>query len=939
MIPAGAGLAIGAFAAAYAASAAGSTVTLVIAGAAAVSLLAVVAAQRSATVGRPARGPGAGARTLAAVAVGAWLVIGRLLLGGDGGPAPPSALPDGRGPWMGRVVAVGTPREGQQRLTVALTEPSGLLLAVTAPRYPAVEPGDRVGLAGVLAPPPEGGYGDYLRRIGISGTLRSRTLEHLGRDGGAWAVLERTRRAAGDALARALPEPAAGLAAGILVGLRDRVDRDLAASFTATGLSHVVAISGWNIAIVAGLVGALLAGRARRTRSGAILLAIVGYSALAGASASVVRAAAMAGVALLARESGRPGTAAAALGWAVALLVLAAPANATDVGLQLSAAATAGLVAWSDPLAAELRRRTPWLPAWVRECLAVSLAAQATTLPIVLLAFGRLSPLAPLTNLAVVPLVPPAMAAGTLALGGGAAESLGVGPPVAALAGLPGALLLGLLILIVRLAADLPLATVALPPPAAAGLAALVAAGLLAIPVRGRLAGLAASLGRFSPPRPRGHHHGEYPVASGVPAGGPRAVAARRPKPGGGGSSSPSQRGSPRPRRVLRIAGLAGLLALAVLVVAAATRPDGRLHVVLLDVGQGDAILVSGPNGGRMLVDGGPDPERLLVALDSRFPPWDRRLDLVVLTHPHEDHVGGLPVVLERYRVGRVAEPGMPGNGPAYQAFAARLAADGMEPVHLTSGDRFFLDGVTFDVLWPDAGRVPRTPSDDGSEVNDASIVLLGSFEGRRFLLTGDAEAEVEAVLVARGLSRLDLLKAGHHGSSTSTTDGLVAATRPLLAAISVGEENDYGHPSPEVLARLAASGAVILRTDLVGTIDVALDATGVEVRTERPLPAPASATAGPDNRAAAEEVAANTAVVSPPRARHRPAGRASQGEGAGRRLPYDRRDARYRRRDRRPRSPALAAGNAPPSAGGAMPRPPPARDAAHPLGAAEAAG
>ena len=245
------------------------------------------------------------------------------------------------------MTTLGTPREGTQRFTVALDDGPGTTLAVTAPRYPAVEPGDRVRLDGRPASPPEGGYGDFLRRSGVAGTLRSADLAVLARASDPAAILERTRRAAGDALARALPEPAAGLAAGILVGLRDRVDRDLAAAFTATGLSHVVAISGWNIALVAGLVGALLAGRARRTRSGAILVAIVAYTVLAGASASVVRAAAMAGVALLARESGRPGTAAAALGWAVALLVLAVPASAADVGLQLSAAATAGLIAWS----------------------------------------------------------------------------------------------------------------------------------------------------------------------------------------------------------------------------------------------------------------------------------------------------------------------------------------------------------------------------------------------------------------------------------------------------------------------------------------------------------------------------------------------------------------------------------------------------------------
>ena len=108
------------------------------------------------------------------------------------------------------------------------------------------------------------------------------------------------------------------------------------------------------------------------------------------------------------------------------------------------------------------------------------------------------------------------------------------------------------------------------------------------------------------------------------------------------------------------------------------------------------------------------------------------------------------------------------------------------------------------------------TASDDGSAVNDASIVLLGSFEGRRFLLTGDAEAVVEAELVSRGLPTVDLLKVGHHGSRTSTTEELVAAARPRVAVVSVGAGNDYGHPSRDVLARLADAGAAVLRTDQV---------------------------------------------------------------------------------------------------------------------------
>ncbi|HSW41387.1 MAG TPA: ComEC/Rec2 family competence protein, partial [Patescibacteria group bacterium] len=370
MIPFGARIGIGALGAGLAAmSGVVPPAAIVASAAAATGAIAITGTRRSGALGT-----GGVHRASIGILVGAWLVILRLAIA-PAGPEPSPALPSGPGPWTGRVVSISAPRDGQQRLTVVLDEPFGVALAVTAPRYPAVEPGDRVRLDGRPTHPPEGGYGEYLRRSGVAGTVRAGSLELVTRAGDAAGLLERTRRAAGDSLTRALPEPAAGLAAGILIGLRDRVDRDLAAAFTATGLSHVVAISGWNIAIVVGLVGAVLAGRARRTRSAAVLVAVVAYTVLAGASASVVRAAAMTGVALLARESGRPGSAAAALGWAVASLVIANPASANDVGLQLSAAATAGLIAWSAPITAFLGRRVGRMPRWVREGLGVSLAA------------------------------------------------------------------------------------------------------------------------------------------------------------------------------------------------------------------------------------------------------------------------------------------------------------------------------------------------------------------------------------------------------------------------------------------------------------------------------------------------------------------------------------------------------------------------------------
>jgi competence protein ComEC len=210
----------------------------------------------------------------------------------------------------------------------------------------------------------------------------------------------------------------------------------VAAAFTTAGVSHVVAISGWNIAIVAASVAALLRRSRRRTRSVAIVLAIVAYTAFAGGSPSVVRAAAMAGVVLLARESGRAGRAAAALGHATGLLLLADPGLVGDAGFQLSVLATAGLLAWATPLRDRLDRAAGGrAPGWLLETLALSLAAQLATLPVVLATFGRLSLVSPFANLLIAPLVPPAMALGGVALAGGWAANLGAPALVATLLG------------------------------------------------------------------------------------------------------------------------------------------------------------------------------------------------------------------------------------------------------------------------------------------------------------------------------------------------------------------------------------------------------------------------------------------------------------------------------------------------------------------------
>jgi competence protein ComEC len=815
-VTASAWLAIGAAMAALIAPGIGSPIVAV---AAAVSALAARRGPRSGAATQA--GHGAGRRAALAAAVGALAIAIRLLANPPTeGTGPGDALPAGNGPWTATVEARGSDRNGSQLATLRIdVDDSGgarsWLVAATLPRYPEIEPGLRVTVDGSLRPPPTGPYGDYLRRTDVVGTLQSRSLTVNGSIDGPAAALERLRRGAGDALAAAIPEPEAGLAAGIVIGLRDRVDRDLAADFTAVGASHVVAISGWNIAIVAATVAALARRFGRRRRSAILAVAIVAYVLFAGASPSVVRAAAMAGVVLIARESGRAGRAAAALGWAAAILLVVEPSLVLDPGFQLSTLATGGILAWSNRLDRRIRSIAGGrLTGWLAESLAVSLAAQAATLPVVLATFGRLAIISPVINLAVVPLVAPAMAAALVALLGGAVAVLGGPTIVATVAGLPAWALLTAMCTVIRAGAELPIASLTIVPPWTIG----AAIGVVAVP-----AAVSFALGHWSTGLPDGIHSSPGPTAP------PSRGAPSASMPPSRVAAPPAARGPGRSQRYpARLAALVLAIAVAGLGLAAAHRADGTTRITVLDVGQGDSILVEGGRGGRMLIDGGPDPDRLLVELDRRLPPWDRRIDLLVLTHPHEDHVAGLAILLERYRVGRIYETGMRGPGPGYRAFANDLAEPTAPPDGiLSTGARIALDDIRFEVLWPDPGRVPRDPPDAGRGINDVSIVLLGEVAGRRFLLTGDVEDDVDPLLAQRGLPPIDILKVAHHGSATASTPAFLDAVHPRVAIVSAGAGNPYGHPARSTIERLAATGARVLRTDTDGSVAVTIATDG----------------------------------------------------------------------------------------------------------------
>lgn len=247
--------------------------------------------------------------------------------------------------------------------------------------------------------------------------------------------------------------------------------------------------------------------------------------------------------------------------------------------------------------------------------------------------------------------------------------------------------------------------------------------------------------------------------------------------------------------------------------------PNGKLRLHFVDVGQGDATLAMLPGGTVVVVDGGPDWS-LLSAVGEHLPFFSRKIDLLVLTHPHLDHVASLPELVQRYHIGAVLMAGTPYPSGRYAAFAEALQQRGVPVLDVRQRHIALESGATLDVLWPPPAAVGMAAKD----VNAVSVVTLLTAAGHRVLLTGDAEKNAERALLSAKIDlRADVLKVGHHGSRDSSTAEFLRAVRPAIAIVSSGSGNTYGHPHPEALQRLQAVEARVLRTDTVGTISLVL--------------------------------------------------------------------------------------------------------------------
>ncbi len=564
-----------------------------------------------------------------------------------------------------------------------------------------------------------------------------------------------------------LPEPQSSLLFGLLIGADDFSDV-WKTRFQQTGTSHIVAASGYNVAVVAQLVLLVLVslGLYRKQALPLVLIALSVFVLLAGAGSAVVRAGVMGALALIARHVGRHTSPRNILAVTVVILLLLEPrVLRDDVGFQLSVTATLGLVLLTDRISGVLKGVPTAFG--IRESLASTLAATLATLPVLACSFGTVSVIGPIVNMIILPFVPYAMA-----LGGGAIVVAAWWTDAAVFVALPAWTVLVTITEGIRVAARIPFALVTIPP--------MIRVALSVVSITAIIAAVRK-----------------------IPRSYARMLDVWQPK---------------------QIALLVGVLViLFVGHITLITWRSGRFtigatHVFVVDVGQGDGIFIDGAVRD-VAIDGGPTRRGFTENLSLVRFPWERHVDVVLATHPHADHVVGLIDLLDAYSVDEVVV-----NGVAYAEAGeeARTNASEGNVIHIAAGQQWDLGhGTTMKIVWPLDADVS-----DAQHVHDRSIVALLTVGESSMLFMGDAETAVESQI--GDIGHVDVVKVGHHGSDTSSSQEFLSMIDPDLAIVSVGTGNSYGHPSPFVLARFTMLGTEILRTDDAGTVRVDLDQNGV---------------------------------------------------------------------------------------------------------------
>ena len=728
---------------------------LLVAAAVALAGLGVARPPRAATAQAVWVALAALAAALAGVALGALRVAAIDRGAFDGPVGRPATV-------RGFVTAVPHRSDGQVSVRVETAE--GRLAVEASEPLPDLPVGRQIVAAGTIAEPSPWEAG-YLLRFGIREVLEADRLRLTERRrGGLAGLVDGVRERAERALGRGTPEPEAALLRGFLLGEDDRIAPGTVEDFKRSGLAHLLAVSGDTVMLLALLGVALLAlvGAPLRVRLICVLALIALYVPLTGAGPSIQRAGIMGATGVVAALAGRPRSRWYAVLVAALLTLALNPRTSGDVGWQLSFAAVIGILLWAS------RLRNLLLGAGahgrggrrlVAEGAGVTISATLATAPLMASAFDAVSLASLPANLLALPAVAPMMWLGMLSCIAGQVPAIPV-EPLTWVAGLLSAYV----------------AQVAhwLGEPAWAR---------VDVKLRGPGGVLAAY------------------AALGVAVSAVLAWAGRR----------RGLRGSRGGRAAIAVLAATGILGIAFVRFRPHPGLDAAtpgLRVAVLDVGQGDSILLDPPDGGPVLVDGGPHGDDLRSDLEHE---GVSELAAVVVTHDQTDHVGGIEELL--------------GSVPIHRLLYAVAGADvvrdaraaGVRATSIAEGSAIESGSLSLEALWPPRALLDGPPPADP---NRSAIVLLARWRRFSMLLTADAEAEV----VPLDPGPIDVLKVAHHGSDDAGLAALLDRTTPRLAVISVGADNPYGHPTPGTVSTLTEHGVPTLRTDEDG--EVTIDAT-----------------------------------------------------------------------------------------------------------------
>ena len=660
---------------------------------------------------------------------------------------------------------------------------------IRVPRYQEYHYGDILKVTGKPETPPQFDdfdYRGYLARQGICSVINYPAIEILDTGKGskplAWIYSIRNRLS--QSLSLALPEPQASLAQGILLGLRGNIPYSLQEAFSRTGTAHLLAISGIHLSIIIGILlsaAIWLFGRRYSIYIWIAFLAIWLYALVTGMHPPVVRGAVMGSMFLLAEYLGRQRSASTALAFAAAVMVGIEPQILWDASFQLSFLAMAGLIflspyfqTWArKSIAATIGREgtAASLCNFVADCFAVTLAAILATWPVIAYYFGVVSFVGlPATFFALLAL-PSIIITSALVAGVGL-----LAPLLAQVVGWIAWLFLSYLILVVQVFDALPFSSAKLSSIQIWQIwtyYVLLVVIMAAINYRKKLVDF--------------FHLTAFKISA---------------------SASRTSRVAPKLLKKWLIPPL--LIATILVWVALLNTPDDKLHVSILDVGQGDAILIQTPNRQDILIDGGPSPQAIGLELSKKLPFWDRTIDLVILTQPQADHTAGLIEVLQKYKVQQIIDPGIAYSSATYQQWLKLVGDNEIKHEAGHAGQKISLgNGINIEVLHPSSPLLQDT-SDD---IDNNGIVLRLSWNKVSFLFTADIGHEAEWHLIAQRTNlKSTVLKVAHHGSQTSTSLQFLAVVNPKVAAISVGASNRFGLPDSEVVDRLTER----LRSDRV---------------------------------------------------------------------------------------------------------------------------